>query len=337
MLKLTELFGIGSLGLLAVLAGCGESTDDAKGSSGATCSELPPLKLTADSKIGFVQLYEKSGLWRTANTNSIVSEAEKRGYNLVYKPGTTDAAKEQVSRFQDLIDAKMDAIIIAPHDQTTISPLVVAARKACIPIFIEDRSVDNAVAIPGEDYVTLVGSDMEMEGKQTADWLIKKTGGKAQIIEFEGTVGSGAAVGRQKGFDEAIAKQKGMKILASESADFDVQKGYEVAMDLLPQYPEADWIFSHNDGMSFGIITALEELGKVPGTDIKIISIDGTKKAADYVKEGKIAAITQCNPKHGPALFDAIEDYAAGKTVPTLIMDKDIVIDSTNIDDYEPF
>jgi ribose transport system substrate-binding protein len=292
--------------------------------------------LTATSKIGFVQLYEASGLWRTANTNSIVSEAQKRGYTLVYHPGTNDSAEEQVSRFQELIDAKVDAIIAAPHDETTISPMVVAARKACIPVFIEDRGVDQTVAIPGVDYVTALGSDMVREGQLAAQWLIAKTGGKANIVEFEGTVGSSAAVGRKKGFDTEIQSQPGMKILVSQTADFSVELGYTVAKDLMPKWPTADVIFSHNDGMSFGIIKALKELGKVPGKDIMIVSIDGTKDGAQDVKDGLIASITECNPKFGPVVFDAIEKYARGEKLPVSIMNTDRVFDSSNIDAYLP-
>ena len=334
MNQMKKLGGICSLGIFVALGGCSSSGNGTTNAN--TCSTLPPLTLTATTKFGFVQLYEADGLWRTANTNSIVGEAAQRGYNLIYNPGTTDAAAEQVSRFQDLIDQKVNAIIVAPHDTTTISPMVVAARRACIPVFVEDRAVDDTVAIPGEDYVTLVGSDMVKEGQLTAQWLINKTGGNAKIIEFEGTVGSGAAVGRKQGFDTEIAKNPGMQILASQSADFDVTKGHDLAVTLLPQYPDANWIFSHNDGMSFGIIKALQEAGKVPGRDIQIVSIDGTQEGAQDLKAGLIAEITQCNPHHGPKLFDTIEQYAKGETVPTLIMDTDEVIDSTNIDAYLP-
>jgi len=335
MIHVTKLAGICGLGISIALAGCGSSSENTNKNANA-CTTLPPLTLTSTSKIGFVQLYEADGLWRTANTNSIVGEAAKRGYNLIYHPGTTDAAAEQVARFQELIDAKVDAIIVAPHDQTTISPMVAAARRACIPVFVEDRSVDTAIAIPGVDYVTLVGSDMVTEGQLTAQWLITKTGGQAKIVEFEGTVGSGAAVGRKQGFDSEIAKNPGMQSLTSQSADFDVTKGHDLAAQLLPQYPDADWIFSHNDGMSFGIIQALQEMGKTPGKDIQIVSIDGTKQGAEDLAAGLIAEITQCNPDHGPMLFDTIEKYAQGESIPTSIMDTDMVIDSTNIDAYLP-
>jgi len=338
-MTMTKWAGIGFLFLGTVAGGCGGgggATGGTGGSGGNTCSTLPPLTLTADSKIGFVQLYEASGLWRTANTNSIVSEASKRGYNLVYVPGTTDAAQEQVDRIQSLIDMKVSALIVAPHDETTISPMIVAARKACIPVFIEDRGVDTTVAIPGTDYVTYIGSDMEKEGTLTAQWLATKTNGTAKIVEIEGTIGSSAAVGRKRGFDNEIAKHPGMQILTSQSADFDVAAGKALAAKLIPMYPTADWIFSHNDGMSFGIIQAMKDLNKVPGQDISIVSIDGTKDGAQDVKDGLIAEITECNPKFGPVVFDTIEKYAQGMQVPTTLMNTDRVFDSTNIDAYLP-
>ena len=214
--------------------------------------------------------------------------------------------------------------------------LVVAARKACIPVFIEDRGVDNTVAVPGVDYVTYIGSDFEKEGVLIAEWLITKTGGAAKIVEFEGTIGSSAAVQRKKGFDSTIALQPGMRILVSKSADFDVKMGHDVAVSLLPQFPTADVIFTQNDGMAFGVIQALEEAGKAPGKDIMIISIDGTKQGAQYIADGKIAAITECNPKFGPIVFDTIQKYANGETVPTVIMNVDRTFDITNVASYIP-
>jgi ribose transport system substrate-binding protein len=196
--------------------------------------------------------------------------------------------------------------------------------------------VDETVAIPGVDYVTLIGSDMVMEGKLTARWLIDKTGAKAKIVEFEGTIGSSAAVGRKKGFDDEIAQHADMQILTSQSADFDVKAAYELALQLLPKYSTADWIFSHNDGMSFGIIQALQKLNRVPGQDIGIVSIDGTKQGAQDVVDGLIAEITECNPKFGPIVFDTIEKYARGEPVPTALMNTDRTFDSTNIASYMP-
>jgi ribose transport system substrate-binding protein len=317
-----------------VLAGC--SSEKTADTGEADCEALPPLALKDTYQVGFAQLWEDHGPWRDANTASMQDEAKKRGYTLVFDPGTSPDPAEQVSRMQALIDAKVDAIFIAPHDETVLAPSVVAARRACIPTFVVDRAVNPSIAVPGEDYVSYLASDFRKEGEMAADWLIDAKKGNAKIIELEGTVGSSPGVQRKKGFDERIAGKSGMTLLASESADFDEQKGYEATLRLMKQYPTADVIYSHNDAMSFGVITALEELGKVPGEDVLIVSIDGTKKATQYVLDGKIGVVVECNPKFGPVAFDTMVSYAKGNKVPLQISNVDRVFDLTNAAEYLP-
>lgn len=317
-----------------VLTGCGD--DETGKNSEAVCEELPPLALKDTYTVGFAQLWEDHGPWRDANTASMKDEAEKRGYELVFDPGTSSDPAEQVSRMEALIEAKVDAIFIAPHDESVLAPSVVAARRACIPTFLVDRAVDADVAIPGEDYVSYLASDFRREGEMAAEWLIKATNGEAEIIELEGTVGSSPGVQRKKGFDELIAEEPGMNILVSESADFNEEKGYEATLRLMKEYPTANVIYSHNDAMSFGVITALEEMGKVPGEDVLIVSIDGTKKATEYILEGKIGVVVECNPKFGPVAFDTMESYARGEKVPLKIANVDRVFDITNAAEYLP-
>jgi ribose transport system substrate-binding protein len=213
---------------------------------------------------------------------------------------------------------------------------VVAARKACIPVFIEDRAVDTDIAVPGEDYVTNIGSDFRREGELVAQWLIEATHGQAKIIEIEGTVGSSPGVQRKQGFDSLIAKEAGMSILVSQSADFNRATGHDVALTLLQQYPKATVVYAHNDEMALGVIAAVEELGKVPGKDIMIVSIDGEKEAIQAIIDGKIAAVIECNPKFGPISFATMDKYAAGETIPLVLKNTDRVFDINNAADYLP-
>ena len=338
MLKLgtkTGFCGI-AMGCAFTLGACGGGSSTTTKTGEALCTSLPPLKQKASYKVGFAQLWEDHGPWRDANTASMMSEAAKRGYELVYDPGTKADPVEQVARMQALIDAKVDAIFLAPHDETVLAPSVVAARKACIPVFIVDRAVNTSIAVPGVDYVSYLGSDFRKEGELTADWLIKKTGGAGKIIELEGTVGSSPAIQRKQGFDAKIAAQAGMSIVVSQSGDFAQQKGHDLTMQLVPANPTATIIYSHNDGMSFGVLEALKELNKVPGQDIMVLSIDGTKKATQDVIDGTLAVVTECNPKYGPIAFDTLEKYARGETVPLELKNTDRVFDSTNAADYLP-
>jgi len=321
------------LGCLGLAAGGG---NEPASNTAAACEELPPLELKDSYTIGFAQLWEDMGPWREANTASMRDEAMARGYEFVFDRGTSPDAAEQVGRMHDLIDAKVDAIFIAPHDETVLAPSVVTARRACIPVFVVDRAVDTQIAIPGEDYVSYLASDFRKEGELAAEWLIEATGGQAEIIELEGTIGSSPGVQRKQGFDERIASEPGMTILASESGDFNEQQGYELTLRLVQEHPSANVIYSHNDAMSFGVITALEELGIVPGEDMLVVSVDGTRKAIEYVLEGKIDVVVECNPKFGPVAYDTMEAYARGEDVPLRVNNVDRVFDITNAADYLP-
>ena len=59
-----------------------------------------------------------------------------------------------------------------------------------------------------------------------------------------------------------------MQVVASQSGDFALDKGRQVAETLLQAHPDATAIYAHNDEMAVGAIAAIEAAGKVPGKDI---------------------------------------------------------------------
>ena len=128
-------------------------------------------------------------------------------------------------------------IAVAPLTVDGWQPVLEEAKKAGIPVILTDRvvTVDDPTL-----YVTFIGSDFIEEGRRAAEWLAKKTGGKAMIAELQGTPGAAPAIDRKKGFEEALKKYPEMKIIKSQSADFDPGKGKEVAEAFLrsPEGPQ---------------------------------------------------------------------------------------------------
>ena len=167
-------------------------------------------------------------------------------------------------------------------------------------------------------FVTFIGSDFIEEGRRAGNWLAKATDGKATIAELVGTPGSAPALDRKKGFEQAISKFPGMKIVKSQSGDFTRAKGKEVMESFLksPDAKEITALFAHNDDMALGAIQAMEEAGIKPGKDIKIVSIDGVKGAFEAMAAGKLNCTVECNPLIGPQLFDAAAAVLAKKTLP---------------------
>ena len=279
-------------------------------------------------KIGFAQT-ESNNPWRLAETKSFRDEAKKLGYQLVYTDAAGSAAK-QVSDVQSMIAQKVDAIFLAPREEKPLAAVVKQANAAGIPVFLVDRSVDSKLAKAGQDYVTFLGSDFIKQGQRAADWLAKKTNGKATIIELEGTTGSSPANDRKTGFDNEIKKYPGMKIVASQSGDFARDTGRKVMETLLQAHPEATAVYAHNDEMALGAISALEAAGKKPGQDITVVSIDGEKDGVQAIIDGKLGASVESNPRFGPIALKTLQDYAAGKKIGDWVKIEDNFYDQAN-------
>lgn len=291
-------------------------------------AEMPKLAKKDTYKVGFAQT-ESNNPWRLAQTKSMQDEAAKLGYQLVYTDAAGSAAK-QVADVNSMIAQGVDLIFLAPREEKPLIPAVMAAKKAGIPVILLDRNVDQSLAKAGEDYVTFIGSDFVQEGQRAAEWLVKNAGGRSIIIELEGTTGSSPANDRKKGFDEAIAAAGGFTIVASQSGDFSRDKGRQVAETLLLAHPEATIIYAHNDEMAVGAIAALEAAGKVPGKDVLLVSIDGTKDALQAIIDGKLGATVECNPRFGPKAFETLARLANGETIEPWVKNIDGFYDASN-------
>jgi ribose transport system substrate-binding protein len=304
------------------------STNTAGASAGAAGGGLPKLAKKDKYRVGFAQT-ESNNPWRLAQTASIKAEAAKLGHELVYTDAAGSAAK-QVADVESMIAQKVDAIFLAPREEVPLAEAVLKAKAAGIPVILLDRNVDQSRAQAGRDYVTFIGSDFVEEGKRAADWLIKTTGGKAKIIELEGTTGSSPANDRKKGFDDAIKAQAGMQILASQTGDFARDKGRQVMETLLQAHPDVTAVYAHNDEMAIGAIAALEAAGKKPGKDIIVVSIDGEKDALQAIVDGKMGASVECNPRFGPKAFETLVKYANGEKIDGKLINPDKFYDSSN-------
>ena len=66
--------------------------------------------------------------------------------------------------------------------------------------------------------------------------------------------------------------------------------------------------------MGLGAIEAIEAAGKVPGKDIKIVTVDAVKAGMTALSEGKINFIVECSPLLGPQLMDVVKKVKAGES-----------------------
>lgn len=275
--------------------------------------------------VGFSQIGAESA-WRTAETESIRSEAAKRNIDLRFSDAQ-QKQENQIKALRTFLAQNVNAIILAPVVETGWEPVLKEIKRANIPVILVDRGIK----VSDESlYTTLIASDFVEEGRLAAQWLGNKLNGKGNVVELQGTPGAAPAIDRKRGFEEGLKAFPGIKIIKSQSGDFTRSKGKEVMEAFLKaEGKNINAVYAHNDDMALGAIQAIEEAGLRPGTDIILVSIDGVKAALDAMVAGKLNCTVECNPLLGPAAFDAIEAVLAGKEVPKKTIVKDEVFDQS--------
>ncbi|MFF2079823.1 ABC transporter substrate-binding protein [Kitasatospora sp. NPDC058162] len=293
--------------MVAVLTACGS------GGGGGSADKGAGHKLV----VGFSQVGAESG-WRTANTKSIQEAAKKAGIELKFSDAQ-QKQENQIKAIRSFIQQKVDVIAFSPVVESGWDTVLKEAKDAHIPVILTDRAVDSK---DESLYVSFLGSDFVEEGKKAGDWLVKEyagSSGDVNIVQLEGTTGSAPANDRKSGFADATKGDPKFKVVASQTGDFTRAKGKEVMQAFLKSQPKIDVLYAHNDDMALGAIQAIEEAGKKPGADIKIVSVDGVKDAFTAMTQGKINYDVECNPLLGDQLMDLVKKVKAGEQVPRRI------------------
>ncbi|MEZ0448146.1 ABC transporter substrate-binding protein [Cellulomonas sp. ICMP 17802] len=309
--------GIAVLALgLGACAGSSGSGDGATSSSGDGGGDL--------ISVGFSQVGSESG-WRAANTKSIQDTLTKdAGFDLSF----SDAQQKQENQIQAIrsyIAKGVDYIAFSPVVESGWDSVLEEAKQANIPVILTDRAVDSKDT---SLYKTFIGSDFIEEGKRVGEWVSDNLGTEPiNVVELQGTTGSAPAIDRKEGFADATKDNPNIKIIASETGNFTRAEGKTVMEGFLQAYPDIDVVYAHNDDMGLGAIEAIEAAGKVPGKDIKIVSIDGVKDGMTALSEGKISYIVECNPLLGPDLAKIIKTLHDGGTVEPRIVTHDDAFD----------
>ncbi|MDN4610200.1 ABC transporter substrate-binding protein [Arthrobacter burdickii] len=291
------------------LTACGGGSDAGGGAGGGSDDGIT---------MGFAQVGAESG-WRTANTKSVQDSAKEAGVELKFSDAQ-QKQENQIKAIRSYIQQQVDVIAFSPVVESGWDTVLKEAKDADIPVILTDRSVDSSDT---SLYKTFLGSDFVEEGKKAGDWLVEdsaSTDGPINIVELQGTTGAAPAIDRKEGFEAAIAADPDLKIVQSQTGDFTRSGGKQVMEAFLKNTPDIDVVYAHNDDMGLGAIEAIEAAGKVPGKDIKIITVDAVKDGMTALSEGKINYIVECNPLLGDQLMDLAEKVVAGEEVPARVV-----------------
>lgn len=192
---------------------------------------------------------------------------------------------KQVRQIQELINQKVDLLIVSPNAAQPITPIVEKAYQQGIPVVVVDRRTAS------DQYTVYVGADNVEVGRTAgiyANALLKSTG---NIVEIGESPGSSADIDRHRGFMEAISTHPELRLLAKLEGDWDKQSFADKLTSLLRATPSIHLIFAQNDRTALKAHHVCKQLGLT--NRVKIIGVDGLpgkNEGIDLVDRGILSA-----------------------------------------------
>ena len=185
-----------------------------------------------------------------ANQAKKTIEAENPGYEVIVS--TARDAAEQVDKVENLLVQGIKALVILPHEPGPLTAVCEQAAKQGVKLVVVDRGLTKDIAD-----VTVSGDNPGF-GRAGAQAIAQAINGKGNIVIMEG-IPCVVNSDRVNAFKAEIAKYPGIKILDSQAANWDTEKGMRLMENFLQKYQKIDAVWTGDDDVLLGALKAYEE------------------------------------------------------------------------------
>jgi len=307
------------LPLLALFA-CGDSS----GPSISTVSktETPSAVAApepARKRVGFVMKTLTNPFFIEMEKGARRAEKELNIELLVKTAAQETSIEQQIQIIEDLIAAKVDAIVIAPGDSQRLVPVLKKAEDAGIKLVNIDNRLDSvAIKQAGGTDIPFVSVDNEKAAYNSAKFIVDAAAPGSQAAILEGIRTADNSRQRMEGAKRAFSAGKSVKLVASESANWKIDEAYRVTQEIFEKHPDVKLLFAANDMMALGALKFLQESKRV---NVKVAAYDALEEAVAEVKSGRLAVtVDQQAAEQGFQGVLLATRLLKGDAVPTLIL-----------------
>ena len=202
----------------------------------------------------------------------------------------------QAAIIDEMIAAKVQAIVVAPADSKALVPVLRRAKLAGLVVVNIDNKLDEEILKAESLAVPFVGPNNLLGAKSVGQHLAKSLKPGDQVAVLEGIRTSFNATQRRLGFEQAM-KDAGMQIVDSQSANWETNQANTIAASMLNAHPDLKAILAANDSMALGAMAAIKAANK---TDtVQVVGFDNISAAQEAIRQGKMLATAD---QHGDQL-----------------------------------
>jgi len=209
--------------------------------------------------------------------------------------------EKQIEQIQELIDQKVDLLIVSPNEAAPITDVVEKAFNKGIRVIIVDRRTLS------QHYAAYVGASNYEVGVNAATFAVSLLKGKGTTMELSDIPGSSADIDRHRGFTEYIKRYPGINYLGKIYESGDNNPSEEKITQFLQSNPATNLVFAQNDRLALSVYRVAKKLGL--DRSLKIIGVDGLvgeNGGIDLVEKGVLKATILYPTGGGEAILTAV-------------------------------
>ena len=234
---------------------------------------LTAVSHAAPLKIG-MSFQEMNNPYFVTMKQALEEAAASIGATVVIADARHDVAK-QINDVEDMIQKKIDILLLNPTDSTGVEGAVKSAKAAGLVVAAVDANAKGPVD-------TFVGSKNYDAGVMACEYMGKARNGKGDVAILDG-IPVVPILERVRGCKDALKKFPEIKIVTTQNGKQQRDQALAVTENMIQANRNLKGIFSVNDGGAMGALAAIEASGK----DIKLTSVDGAPEAIKAMqKEG---------------------------------------------------
>ena len=279
--------------------------------------------------------------FHVALQDGVVEQAQAFGWDIITRAPQRETDFEgQVAMVEQVVQQNVDVISVVPISSEAMITGVLAANDAGVPIMMHNT----ITPVSDGEVVEYIGYDQWGGAANLAVYVCQLlaeradgdvSGAEGQVYILTGIPGFHANR-RTGGFEHGLSNTcPNVEVVGAQTAEWEREKGLQLALIALQQNPDIDVFFGNSDEMAIGACLAADQLGLNINEEIFCVGIDGNDVTLDLIAEGEMTATLGVYPRRmGAVVVGQMNKFLLGEAIPQVLLTPSVVVDINNLEAY---
>ncbi len=227
--------------------------------------------------------------WQSVHAGALAAAAEFNLEVIWNAPQMETDASRQITIVENLINRRVDGIVLAPVDEEGLVGVVDRAVEQGIPVAIFDSGINT------DKIISYVATDNYGAGVMAARRMGEILNGRGKVGLIGFMPGSASTMQREAGFQDTLAQEfPEVEMLGVRYPMADRARALAEAENMMTAHPDLAGLFADNESSTVGTVQAVKQRAAVGR--VKIVGFDASKELVQELRAGTLDSIVVQDP-----------------------------------------